>query len=220
MRLVVVPHLVRYHPRLLVACGLGALAAAVLPGGLRGIERWLFGWNLCAWCYVLSSWALMLRCSAQRVRELARTEDESAGTVLGAVCLAALASIAAIVAELAQAKGQAHGAQGLHLILAGSTLLSGWLLVATIFTLHYARLYFAGDDAQAPPLRFPDAHLSPDYLDFAYFSFTLAATSQTSDVGLASRPMRRMALVQAVMAFFFNLAVLGVSINLVAGLFG
>ena len=56
----------------------------------------------------------------------------------------------------------------------------------------------------------------PDYWDFAYFSFTIGMTSQTSDVAVTSRQMRRLTLIHGILSFFFNTAVLAMAINIVA----
>ena len=42
---------------------------------------------------------------------------------------------------------------------------------------------------------------------------------QTSDVSITSRRLRRLALVHSVISFGFNLAILGLSINMISGLF-
>jgi uncharacterized membrane protein len=72
--------------------------------------------------------------------------------------------------------------------------------------------------AKELPLRFPDGLTEPDYWDFLYFSFTIAVAVQTSDICVMSRPMRKMVLGQSVLSFFFNLAILGLSINIAAGM--
>jgi uncharacterized membrane protein len=58
----------------------------------------------------------------------------------------------------------------------------------------------------------------PDYLDFAYYSFVVGMTSQVSDVVVTSRRMRRLTLVHGFLAFVFNIAVLALSINILASL--
>ena len=70
-------------------------------------------------------------------------------------------------------------------------------------------------------LRFPDADPSfkPDYGDFLYVSFTIAVACQTADVAVTSRPMRRLVLLQSVMSFAFNTAILAFTINVAASLF-
>ncbi len=97
--------------------------------------------------------------------------------------------------------------------------MGAWFLIPTIFTQHYARLYY-DTDAPETPLLFPDHSLTPNYWDFLYFSFTIAVASQTSDVVLRSRPIRRAALAQSVLSFYFNVAVLGLCVNIAAGLLG
>jgi uncharacterized membrane protein len=69
-----------------------------------------------------------------------------------------------------------------------------------------------------PPLTFPEPQLQPDYWDFLYFAFTISVAVQTSDVTVRSRQMRQIVLGQSVLCFFFNLAILGLSINIAASL--
>ena len=54
---------------------------------------------------------------------------------------------------------------------------------------------------------------------FLYFSFTIAVTAQTSDVGVTTRAMRRLVLGQSVLSFVFNTTILAFSINAVASFF-
>ncbi|AMP01530.1 hypothetical protein CAter10_4094 [Collimonas arenae] len=43
---------------------------------------------------------------------------------------------------------------------------------------------------------------------------------QTSDISIMTRPMRKIVLMQSVLTFLFNSAILGLSINIAAGLVG
>jgi uncharacterized membrane protein len=47
-----------------------------------------------------------------------------------------------------------------------------------------------------------------------YFSFTMGATAQTSDTFILSRPIRRLALVQGLMAFLFFVGILALCVNI------
>jgi uncharacterized membrane protein len=217
MNLQMFPHLVRFHPRLLAAIVIGILVAMLWPARVSSTSRILLGWNAGAWAYLLMMWQMIMTARPNRVQSIAEQEDESAVVVLTVISLSAIASVVAIIQVLATAKGSLPHLTLEHVIFAAATLLAGWLLVPTIYTLHYARLYFG--DADAPrALNFPDRDVEPDYWDFLYFSFTIAVASQTSDVTLSSKRMRRAALAQSVLSFFFNLAVLGLSINIGAGL--
>ena len=55
-------------------------------------------------------------------------------------------------------------------------------------------------------------------MDFLYFSFTIGAAAQTSDVSVTSSRMRRIVLVQTVLSFLFNTTVLALAINVAAGM--
>ena len=60
----------------------------------------------------------------------------------------------------------------------------------------------------------------PDYFDFAYFSFVIGMTCQVSDVQTTSGRMRRLTLLQSLLAFGFNTVILALLINTVFSLLG
>ncbi|EEQ00077.1 DUF1345 domain-containing membrane protein [Yersinia ruckeri] len=68
------------------------------------------------------------------------------------------------------------------------------------------------------PLIFPDQIAKPTYWDFLYFAFTIGVASQTADVSIGSPDVRRVVLFQSVLSFIFNMTILGLSINVGAGL--
>ncbi|SDH97500.1 Uncharacterized membrane protein [Pseudomonas delhiensis] len=208
--------LLRTHPRLIVAILCGVLAALACVG-LTPLMRVLVGWNACAWLYVALIALLAHGATAEQVRGLADIEDENAEAVLMLVSAAAIASLVAIVFELAGARDLQGGEKLLRYAFTGSTVLGSWFLIGTIFAMHYARMYYT---AAQPPLQFPDRERQPDYWDFAYFSFTLSVAVQTSDVAIASPGLRRVALAQSIICFLYNTAILGLSINIAAGIVG
>ncbi|SAK92439.1 membrane protein [Caballeronia hypogeia] len=212
----ILPPVLRNRPRALIALLVGVVVGALVPAHLRPTARALIGWDAAVWLYLALIWIKMARAGQSDVEELAEREDENAATVLMVVSVAAIASIVAIVVELAAAKSPGSRPL-LHYLLTGATMLGAWFLIPTMFTLHYARQYYQspGDDTA---LRFPDKHLKPDYWDFLYFSFTIAVASQTADIALGSTAARRTVLAQSIMSFFFNLAVLGLSINIAASM--
>ncbi|MCP1626568.1 DUF1345 domain-containing protein [Pseudomonas nitroreducens] len=210
--------LLQAHPRLIGSVVVGVLVAtACYP--LTPMTRVLLGWNCMAWLYVLLIGWLALRAAPAEVRRLAEIEDENAEAVLVLVTVAAVASLGAIIVELATA-GHASGSEKiLRYAFTASTVLGSWFLIGTIFTMHYARQFYSAN-ASEPMLRFPEGEKNPDYWDFLYFSFTLSVAVQTSDVEVASRAMRKVVLAHSVIGFLFNTAVLGLAINMGAGLVG
>ena len=213
------PQVLRNRPRMLIGLALGVVAALVVPEHTRPWCACWSGWDAAVWSYLLLIWVHMAAADERRVREFARRDDENAGVVLFVICVATIASIAAIVLELASAKGAGGASTAWHYLLTGLTMIGAWFLIPTIFTMHYARLYY-DTDATETALLFPDHKLQPDYWDFLYFSFTIAVASQTSDVVLRSRTIRRAALAQSILSFYFNVAVLGLCVNIAAGLLG
>jgi uncharacterized membrane protein len=215
-------HQVRARPRLATATALGLLASLLLPVRWSGPSRALVAWDLGAGLYLALALAMMLRgsssTSVETMRRRARQQDDGAAAVLGLALVAAVASLAAIVLELVGVKNLPSRLQTLHLLLAGVTIFLSWCFVHTSFALHYAHEYYVDRHEHTTPcLEFPGGG-RPDYLDFLYFSFVIGTTSQTADVSIASRSLRRLALLHGVIAFLFNTTLVALSVNIAAGL--
>jgi len=160
---------------------------------------------------------LMIRSDTARMRKRASDEDSGAIAILLAGSAAAVASLAAIAVELTGVKQADFDHRALHLSLTGITLVFSWLFVHLSFTLHYAHQFYGGGPDQHG-LGFPGPKRAVDYWDFAYFALTVGATSQTSDIEVLTPGMRRVVLVHAVLAFFFNTTVLALGVNVGASL--
>lgn len=148
------------------------------------------------------------------IRARARQEDQGrAGRLWASIGVSGIVLVA-LVLELRAGHGE--GVAGL--ILPGAALALAWAFMNTMFALHYAHRYY-GDDAKRQPLGgldFPGDR-DPDYWDFLYFSVVIGMTFQVSDVQITSRRLRRVALIQGVVAFVFNMVILALSVNVIAG---
>ena len=211
--------IVRAHPRLIAAIIAGSIVGLALPAQYELVLRVLIGWNVTVWCYLGSMGWLMMRASHARVRRIAEQEDQSAVVILAIMSIAAILSMAAIVLELSTVKGLPLSLRLAHYGFTGATVVGSWCLVATLFTFHYARIYYRSPIGRRA-LSFPDKEENPDYWDFLYVSFTIAVAAQTSDVAIMSRSMRKTVLAQSILSFLFNVAILGLSINIAASLVG
>ncbi|MCS3838976.1 putative membrane protein [Pseudomonas sp. JAI111] len=211
------PFLARTHPRLSAAAALGVAAGILVPADSI-ISKILIGWNAGVWTYLMLMFWLATRAKAPDVKRIAEVEDENAGLVLLVVCIAAIASLATITFELAGSKELETTSKLLHYGFTAMTVLGSWLLIGVIFSVHYARLFYTWDGKEQA-LRFAEGLETPNYWDFLYFSFTISVAVQTSDVGVATRGMRKIVLAQSLIGFLFNTAILGFSINIAAGLF-
>ena len=208
------------HVRLAASAIAGVAAYFAMPGDWELATRVLIGWNTFTILFLILACIWMTGQSSKQISARYEEEDEAAPVILLIVIVAALLSLIAIVAQLASIKSASGGERALHIGLAALTVASSWLLVGTMFTLHYADLFYRARSASEDrPLTFPKTGL-PVFSDFAYFSFTIAAACQTSDVSTAQGPIRRFVLAQTLISFVFNLAILGFAINVTAGILG
>jgi uncharacterized membrane protein len=210
--------LFRYHPRVWIAFAVGTMIFFLLPSHWAIVSRILVCWNCGVVLFLGLIYSWMTGLSAERICIQYIEEDESARFILAIVVIAALLSVLAIVEPLATIK-QVAGAQRIaRTALAALTLVNSWLLVPTIFTTHYADLFYSVPENDRP-LTFPNTPM-PVFWDFAYFSFTIAAACQTSDVSTTNPEVRKVVLIHTLVSFFFNASILGFAINVTAGLIG
>jgi len=211
----------RQRPRLALAALLTVALYFLLPAWLRVETRLLIAFDVAAALFIAATWVMMVRSTPAGLRRRAQIEDEGQVGVLTASAMVALAVLLAIVFQLHHVKDPDPLLSGLHLFLAVATILLSWLFMNTMFALHYAHGYYGDDDLPgddiAGGLVFPGER-PPDYWDFLYFSFVIGMTFQVSDVQIESHHLRRVALAHGVLAFFFNVVVLALTINIVAGL--
>jgi uncharacterized membrane protein len=209
----------RAHPALSLSGLAGIAAGLLIPDVPTAVTRCLVGWNVGVWLYLAFVLFMIMRADRGHLKRVAIAQAEGAKTVLAVVALATLSSLGAVVIELSAAKGADPRHALPHIALALSTVVGSWLMLPILFGLNYASAYHA--DNAACGLGFPAAGqpFEPDYSDFFYFSFTIAVASQTSDVTVTTRPMRRLVLLQSVLSFIFNTMILAFSINMAASLF-
>lgn len=198
-----------------------ALVLGVATGLFFHDETWLrqalIGWNVTVWGYMLSVIPAMNKADHHRVREVAARQDESAGLVLATMTIGIALTMAAVISELAAGGKGGDGDQAIHYIATAVTVTGSWLLLGVLYCFHYAHKYY-NSKGKEPELKFPDDEKEPDYWDFLYFSFTISVAVQTSDVAVMSRSMRKVVLSQSVICYLFNLVIVGLAINIAAGL--
>ncbi len=209
----------RARPQLLVSVLVGVAVAWFTPPLEVFVSRSLLGWTVGVWLYLGLVAVRMLHADPDRLRRVAKAQADGAATVLAVVVVAALVSLFGVVAELSAVKQPGAPHKLVHVLFALATVTASWLLIPTKFALTYASRFFSAGDGAG--LRFPDgdADFAPDFGDFVYFSFTIAVASQTADVVICSRPMRRLVLLQSVLSFAFNTAILAFTVNVAASLF-
>jgi uncharacterized membrane protein len=195
-----------------------ALVVGVTAGSLAGLHlpsstAVLVGWCAAATVYIAVSLRTLARATPEALRRRAELLEEGKWAVLAASVAAAIASLGAVVVDLAAARGS-PGATG-SAALAAVTLLLSWTFVHVLFASHYAHEYWLAGGG----LDFPGSE-RPDHAEFLYLAFVVGMTCQVSDVTTASAPMRRLVLLHALVAFGFNAVILAAAVNLAAGLVG
>lgn len=213
----VVHRFIHSRPRLVLALGIGVVAALLLPEDWQALMRALTGWNVAVWFYLCTMMWMMARASHARVRTISEQQDNSAPVVLTVLSIAAVCSLSSIVFVLAGVKELPTHERMLRYGFTALTVGGSWLMLAVMFTFHYAHMFYRAPVDQRP-LAFPENETQPDYWDFLYFSITIAVAAATSDVNITSRPMRKAVTAQSILSFLFNMAIIGLSINIAAGL--
>lgn len=207
------------RPRLLIALAAGVIIALLLPQDWKLITRLLTGWNVAVWSYlILMAW-LVGKTHHLEIQNIAEQEDKGAIALLAIMSAIAILSLAAIGLELASVHDLLPGERISHYALIAITILGSWLLVSIIFTFHYAHTFYLSDK-ESRAFTFPDNTQQPNYWDFLYFSFTISVAAQTSDINVMTTSSRKAVTAQAVLSFLFNAAIIGLLINIAAGIIG
>ncbi len=212
------------RPRLFVCTIIGVVIGAILPEHMRFATRALIGWNVAVLCYLASSARLIASADPQTVRQRTQNLDEGRTTILLLAVGVACASMGAILLELGPVKAETGLSKALHLGLTVLTVLDSWTFMHLTFAFHYAHEYY--DEYDRDPsrrrkdrggLNFPGRD-EPSYVDFLYYAFVIGLASQTADVATTSRPMRLLTALHGTLAFFYNLAIIGLTVNIASGL--
>ncbi len=197
----------------------GAAAALRTPPGAAA----LVGWICAAITYLVPTWYMFLHDDEARVRSRAGRADETPWGITIVILAAIVASLGAIAIALHEGKAKTGALPPVALAgLAGATLVSGWLVLQSLFTLHYAHRYFGdrdGDGTADQGINFP-GDPPRTYRDFVYVAICIGATFQVSDFDITHARFRNLVTVHAALAFFFNTMVLAFGINILGALVG
>jgi uncharacterized membrane protein len=201
----------------MLLAGMLSAAAAGLAG--HWVQAPAIGWSCAALTYMAWVWLVVGRLDPAQTRTHATAEDPSRGTTDLLILAANLASLAAVAAVVVESHSRDGGSPlGSGLLALASVALS-WMLVQTLFTLRYARLYYTGDASGSPAggINFNQA-APPQYTDFAYVATSLGMTYQVSDTALENQRIRAEALKHSLLSYLFGTVILAATINLVIGL--
>jgi uncharacterized membrane protein len=192
--------------------GICAGLLATVPGSWQ--IGTLVGWDVAAGVYMAWTWATIWHRDPAATARLALREDPGRTVADALLLVASAASVMAVGLVIIAGRAGGAGDRDLRAGLAVASVALSWTVVQTVFTLHYARLYYghpAGGidfNQQAPPR----------YSDFAYLAFTVGMTFQVSDTDLQTSALRAAALRHALLSYLLGAVIVATTINLVAGL--
>ena len=200
-------------PRFLAFIAIFVIALVALPGPLGLGRGTMLAFDIASAVFLVSLIPVFGQSDPGRMREHATANDANRTVLLGLTFVTMIVILISVANEL-HAKND-H----MVILLIISTLVLAWLFTNVVYALHYAHLFYGDDDSDGADdagIAFPKCD-TPDYWDFAYFSFTLGMTFQTSDTNIISSRVRRVVLGQSMLAFVFNIGVLAFTINVLGG---
>jgi uncharacterized membrane protein len=214
--------LLLHHRSFLFCCVLGLLVAGLLPDTYLASTRILLGWNAVALSFVATFAVMVARAPHCILRQYYATHYEGSFGIVAMLLVVTAASLGAVLVELSLIK-QMNGILGpFHLVLTALTVVIGWSFIQLVFALRYANLYFNASRKEALKhggLDIPGADGQPGLVDFLYFSVIIGTCCSTSDINVTSSIIRREVLMHGVFSFFFNIIVIGLTINMIASVF-
>ena len=214
------------HRRLAYAALVAAFVAYAASGRLPMETQAIVMWNAFAICSLILAWNTIVRAELRDIQRTAQSHDFGRTVIFVVVVMAALMSLLTVGLLLGPSKDIAAAHSRFHVVQSAIAVITAWSLTHTVYTLHYAHLFYAATSRQPCPidrgharndrgLDFP-GDPNPNYLDFAYFAFVIGMTCQVSDIQVTSRSMRTLVLIHGVLSFGFNTLILALSVSGIA----
>jgi uncharacterized membrane protein len=198
--------------RIAVATLLGVVVALAV-GNTIGWRFAIVGWIVTASVYVIWTRIILGGMDAEQTCTYVTREDPTrwaADAVIVSASVASLGGVGYVVAAASRSDSGAVAAAVVGIL----TVAASWFAVHTLFTVHYARLYYSDKPGG---INFHDPE-PPRFRDFAYVAFTIGMTFQVSDTEIGLTSIRATVLRHALLSYLLGAVVLAVTINLIAGL--
>lgn len=206
------------HHRITIAIILAVVSFFILYNFFNLEISIVCAWDILALTDILLAWNVILKKNAKNIVMNAKLQDANRSAILIFITVSALMSLIAISLLLKSVKFSQNYSLNTILLLAFITVAVSWVLIHTVFTIHYSHIYYSDDNGtHKGGLIFPN-DANPTFTDFAYYSFVVGMTFQVSDVQVTSKRVRKLTLIHGIISFIFNTFILALAINIIAGL--
>lgn len=201
------------QPLFVLFVAIAATATALVSVSVPLRSAVLVGFDAAAIIFLVACTLTLGRASAAGLRRSAARNDAGRILLLATAAIILATVLIVVGMELRHAAAPAAG----ELALISVTLLLAWGFGNAVFAIHYAHMYYdPTEGADRGGLDFPGRD-EPDFWDFLYFACVLGMTFQVSDVAITRRAVRRVATFHALVAFLFNIGIVALTVNMVAG---
>ncbi|MEA2663221.1 MAG: hypothetical protein QOI11_165 [Candidatus Eremiobacteraeota bacterium] len=200
---------------------IGIAVFFLVPGWLLGATRFVAAYDAGVLTLTIFFWRTALHCDARLSRARAALDDPGRNLIFLVVMSAVAVGLIAAVGILGHGPRVQNPFEKWEAYILGlGAIALGWVLVHTVYTFRYAHLFYHDADRDGEPeggLNFPGGQEPSDF-DFAYFSFCIGTAFAVSDVEVTSTAVRREVLVHSIIAFAYNSMIVGMVINVLAGI--
>jgi uncharacterized membrane protein len=204
------------RPRLLISILVGIAVGTLLPyyfSGLRGVTQLLVGWDVGVALYLILAFWMFAHCGVTEIKRQSLLQDEGGTLILVLTIVSATASVAAVLTWLELSSNEETFTPA-ALIFLFVTIVLSWAFIHTMFALHYAHEYYGEHYGKRSGLIFPHDP-EPDYWDFVYLAFSIGTSTAVSDVAISSKTIRRTVAMHGMVAFFFNVTLVALTVGLI-----
>ncbi len=189
---------------------------------LGGASRVVAGYDVGALTLLSFFWLRGLHGDARLTRARAALDDPGKNIIAIIVFAVVVVGLVSAIAILGHGPAVKTGLERwIAYLLAATAVCFGWFLLHTLYTFRYAHLYWYDDDGdgtESGGIKFPGTDAPSDY-DFAYFAFTLGVSFAISDPQITETRIRKEVIVHSIIAFWYNAIIIGMVINIFAGIF-
>jgi uncharacterized membrane protein len=201
--------------RLLVCLAIGVVGFAVSYLVTEWQIALLVGWAATSATFIAIVYLGIRGKTSAETKAAAMKEDDSRTAAEAILVGASIASLVGVAFALIAAS-TTHGLVKSEITtLAVVSVVLSWAAVHVVFTLRYARLYYAHGGGGGINFH---SDAAPDFRDFLYIALTIGMTFQVSDTDIGAKPIRMAALRHALLSYLFGVVVVATTINVIATL--